>query len=295
MKKTINIIILLIISQSAIGQNTILWKVTDSINHKTSFILGTFHQFGNSFVDSLPEIKESLLESELAIFESISNPENTRKLINGRKKSDELGKSIRKREFQKLKEISEDWKVDINKLKPIELRWKLQQEFQKIKCKTVLPEDQWDHFDNYLIHIAKENDIEVYGLETDNEQLNAIEKQYDSPDWESEKSIIKFWIKKLSSKQLADGDCSFTNKYRAFDLDYNFSEDCPNDILIKQRNEQWMNVIPNLIKAKNCFIAVGYRHLMNNCGLIMTLKENGLIVEPINLKPISNKAPLKKV
>lgn len=65
------------ISQFAISQNTILWKVTDTINNKTSFIVGTFHQLGNSFVDSIPEIKESLMGSDLAIFESIDKIEDT--------------------------------------------------------------------------------------------------------------------------------------------------------------------------------------------------------------------------
>ena len=73
MKKHIIIILLLTITQISFGQNTILWKITDTINNRTSIILGTFHQFGNSFVDSIPEIKENLYNSELAIFESIDN------------------------------------------------------------------------------------------------------------------------------------------------------------------------------------------------------------------------------
>ena len=47
-------------TQLIMSQNTILWKVNDTVNNKSSYIVGTFHQFGNSFVDSIPEIKQSL-------------------------------------------------------------------------------------------------------------------------------------------------------------------------------------------------------------------------------------------
>ena len=175
------------------------------------------------------------------------------------------------------------------KLKPIELRWKLQQVFQEIKCKTVLPTDIWDHFDKYLIHIAKENGIELLGLETDSIQLSLIEKEYKYPDWKKEKKIINFWIEKLTSEGLAKGDCSFTNKYREFDLDYELAEDCNKDILIEERNEDWMKIIPDLLKTKNCFIAIGYFHLKNKCGLIEQLRGEGFLVEPIKIKPAGNK------
>lgn len=133
MKLVFNIIFLLTFSQIAISENTILWKVTDASNDKTSFVVGTFHQLGNSFVDSIPEIKEALLSSELAVFESIDNINDTRKMIQRRKPSLEIEKRLKKQDFKKLKAIAQDWKVDIYKLKPIEIRWKLQQEFQKIK------------------------------------------------------------------------------------------------------------------------------------------------------------------
>tara|TARA_Y100001935_G_C17105032_1_gene407907 strand:+ start:81 stop:326 length:246 start_codon:yes stop_codon:yes gene_type:complete len=67
-------------------------------------------------------------------------------------------------------------------LKPIKIRWKLQQEFQEKKCETALPTDKWKYFDNYLIQPAKENNIRVIGLETDSIQLSLIDKEYDFPN-----------------------------------------------------------------------------------------------------------------
>lgn len=287
MKNKLIILIILTISNFAIGQNTILWKVTDTINNKTSFIVGTFHQFGNSFVDSIPEIKEALFNSEIAIFESIDNIENTRKIIDSREPSLEIEKRLKKKDLKKLKEITKEWKVDLYKLKPLEIRWKLQQEFQKMICKTTKPTDQFDHFDNYLIHLAKEKNIELFGLETDSLQLNLIERENNNPDWKTESKNISAWIDQLTTKSPNMNNCIFTEKYRNFDLEYEFEQDCVRDILILERNNDWMKIIPNILSSKNTFIAVGYFHLRQKCGILEQLKNLGFKIEPVTIKPVT--------
>ncbi|RSK38726.1 TraB/GumN family protein [Mangrovimonas spongiae] len=283
MKLVISFCVFFTLSYFALGQNTILWKVSDTINKKTSYVVGTFHQFGNSFVDNIPELKKVLLRSELAIFESTANPQDTRNMIAQRDRSLDIENYLKKRDLKKLKQISVNWKVDLYKLHPIELSWKLQQEFQKIKCKTVKPTDKWDHFDNYLIHIAKQNKIECLGLETDSMQLNFIAKEHNFPSWKDEKKTIHLFIKKLSRNKLEKGDCFFTEKYRNFNLDYKLTEDCPDNILIKQRNQNWMKVLPNFLKNKNCFVALGYLHLTRNCGVLSRLQALGFVVTPVEL------------
>ncbi|OBX22350.1 MULTISPECIES: TraB/GumN family protein [Bizionia] len=284
MKKGALIIFLFLISFSASAQNTILWKVSDTINQKTSYIVGTFHQFGNSFVDSIPQLQQALLGSELAIFESVNNTESAQNIINSRQATNAIETGLKKRDLQKLKTITGNWKVDLHKLKPLELRWKLQQESQKVICETVKPTDTWDHFDNYLIHIAKTNTIPVLGLETDSLQLEFITKENKDPNWKQERKNISKLIEQLTTNKPNMDYCVFANKYRNFELDYKFEDSCPENILIKQRNSDWLQVIPDLLKTKNTFIAVGYAHLRNSCGLLEQLKQNGFLIEPVLLK-----------
>lgn len=107
-KKFLFIVFLLCFSEFVSSQKTILWKVSDSLNNKTSYLVGTFHQFGSSFVDSIPEIKSALLNSELAVFESIDDVGNTRSIINTRDSSNLVEKKLKKRDFTKLKELSKE-------------------------------------------------------------------------------------------------------------------------------------------------------------------------------------------
>ncbi len=287
MKHPISILFFLILSPWVYGQNTILWEVTNTENNKTSYIVGTFHQFGNSFVDSIPQIKQALLNSELAVFESIDEIEGTREMIQKRGKSLEIEKRLKKKDLEKLKALTRDWKVDLYRLTPLEIRWKLQQEYQKIKCKTVKGTDTFKHFDRYLQHLAEENNIPLVGLETDSLQLALIQKANGDSDWKKERKPIRAWIELLTADKSNTGICELANNYRNFNLDYTFESECEDDVLLLQRNKDWMRIIPKLIRTKNTFLAVGYFHLKYKCGLLEQLKEQGFTVKPVQIQTVS--------
>lgn len=285
-KYPVSILFVLLLGQWIHGQRTILWKVSEGPSDKTSYIVGTFHQFGNSFVDSIPQIKAALLNSELAVFESIAKVEDTREMIQRREVSHEIETWLRKRELEELKELTKDWKVDLYRLSPLEIRWKLQQQYQKIKCKTVKSTDTFDHFDSYLQYLAEENGIGLLGLETDSMQLNLIERANRAPNWRAERKILRAWIDLLTSDGPDETICELADNYRNFKLGYDFESPCTDDILVRQRNRDWMTVLPELIRKKNTFIALGYFHLKNKCSILEQLKEQGFSVEPVPLGPV---------
>lgn len=282
MKKIIITSLLLTIAQLSFGQKTILWKVTDTLNNKTSAIVGTFHQFGNSFVDSIPKLKELLYQSEIAVFEALDDHGKFRQVINSRPDTD-IEKKLKNKTYRELVELSKNWEINIKKFRPIELRYKLEQEYAKSKCKTVKETDTWDHFDNYLQFLATKNKIDVLGLESFDEQIDFISEEHKSPIWKKEKKAIQYLIEQLNSPVYNKSKCALADNYRKFNLDYRFESDCMMEVLLKERNDNWMKTLPNLLRKKNCFIAVGLFHLYNSCGLLEQLKAKGFLVEPIDI------------
>ena len=272
------------ISFNVFGQQTILWSVKDTGNHKTTYLLGTYHQIGNSFVDSIPDIEVKLNSSELAIFESVDNENLIIDIINARKENKKTMKFISNDDFFQLKELSKSWKVDINKLSTAEIVLKLQQSLPVIICGTVKETDKFSHFDNYLIYKANQKNIPVYGLESDTIQIQIINQKFDSKYNKKEKEHILYLSKILAEKDKSKYSCEFVEKYKKFDLHYELSKECNDDILLKQRNDKWLPIIVEKAKKYNCFIAVGFLHLYNNCGLITQLRNNGFVVEPVSLK-----------
>jgi uncharacterized protein YbaP (TraB family) len=266
-----------------IAQSTIIWSITNPTINDTSFIVGTFHQMGNSFIDSIPEIKKTLLESEIAIFESIDTSEKVISFLNSRVDDYTYQKTLSKSDLVFLQSYSSDWTVPIGKLHPIELLIKLQQEYIKNNCGTVKSLDTWSHFDKYLIHIASTNNINIVGLENDSTQTIDIDQIGNKYNWQMAKKDIHTWILNIKKHRNKSIICHQANEYMSFSFNYQFSTDCQDSSLI-MRNKKWLPIIIENIKDKKTFIAIGLLHLYGKCGLIEMLRDKGYIVEPISIK-----------
>lgn len=280
------VLILLFSSNRMPAQNTILWSVQKGTNPTTTYLLGTFHQMGNSFIDSIPQIKESLLKSDLAIFETVEHAKNLISYLNSRPEDHSYQNYLKKQDINLLLEISKAWPVPISKLKPIEILIKLDQEYVLKNCGTMKRGDQWNHFEKYLIDIAKQNNVEILGLENDSIQTKDINDMGNHLNWnEAEKHIHR----SLNNFQASKGkkeSCYHAQQYMKFLNDYQLTEKCADTALIS-RNKSWIKkLLPNL-ESKNLFIAVGILHLYGDCGIIMLLRNLGYTVIPIVLKKLS--------
>jgi uncharacterized protein YbaP (TraB family) len=274
--------IFLMLHNEAVAQRTILWRVTDTMQHKTSYLLGTHHYMGNGFVDSLTPIRKHLLEAELAIFETAETGEQVAFVMNQRKPDYAIKRILDKDAIRQLELISKDWRVPLYKLQPVELLLKLRAQFYQRVCGSMQQKDTADHFDNYLISIARANHIAVYGLETDSLQLNLLQQSF-AYSWKEAQGEIQYFLAAFEGRADLGDNCDFVQTYKRMELDYALDQPCEEDPFIKERNQKWLQVLPTLLRSKQCFVAVGLLHLMHNCGLIVELRKAGFVVEPVTL------------
>jgi len=279
------IVITFIISNLAYGQKTILWKITDTVNNKESVILGTNHAIPGSFIDSIPEIKEYILSSDLAIFEAIYDSTFWDRTLNKRPVSKKVDRLFRRKYKMFLHDYFNSYNLDIYKLEPYDIEIFLSNFICRCKCFDKQDCDSLS-FDKHLINFSKNNKIKVIGLEPDFFGQYYLEKQYGHINWNKSRRRIKKKIKIINDKKNADSYCDQQNRYLYFDVDYYLDEYCSRykEHILNQRNANWMDTLPSLLRKNNCFIAVGWAHLRNQCGLIEKLKKKGFIVEPIELQ-----------
>lgn len=278
----------LLLSNLCYAQKTIIWEVRDTSHKKLSYVVGTYHHIGNSFIDSIPFIQSALVNADIAIFESVDDENRVLDIFKNRKEGNQIESILSKEDYASLKKIFNDSEFDLSQLKPIELLIALRREFQISVCKSVLPTDKYDHFDNYLISIAKEKGKKVMGLETDSLQLEILEDLQNSWDLNEIRDEIIYWISKISQATSTDEHCDLVNRYMKMDLDYEFNSECEDDILNSRRNEEWVTKLSRLLSQNNCFIAVGLLHLKYRCGLLEVFRKNGFIVNPIILDKASH-------
>lgn len=288
MKKALGLLIFSCFTTVLFAQNTILWSVQKPGSEKTSYLLGSFHQMGNSFVDEKPLIKELLLKSDLAIFESIEDKyEKIISIMLERTEDFSYREILNKEDVDFLDQYTTDWKVPISKQKPMELLVKLQQEYVKMSCGTVKPGDTTTHMDDYLLSVAQKNGVQIQGLESFADQFGAINSiNGDDFTWEKAKDAIHQWVVNFQDNTNQKKICALAQSYMKMKLDYQFKAKCAeNDEVLLKRNEKWMPLIKEWIQQNNSvMITVGLYHLYGECGIISQLRKDGYIVNPVKLK-----------
>ena len=247
---------------------------------------------GNSFVDGKPLIKEVLSKSELVIFESVEDKnESVVNVMLNRADDFSYRELLYKEDVAFLDDYTKDWKVPLSKQKPGELIIKLQQEIIKEKCETVKSTDTSDHMDDYLQELAEKQNISISGLETYDDQMKVISTNPADKEeftWENSKNIIHQFIldAKTKDKKRQKQICDLATNYMKMKLDYQLNAKCAeNDEMLSKRNERWMPKIKQSIEENNSiFIAVGLYHLYGECGVISQLIKDGYEVKPVKLK-----------
>lgn len=257
-------------------ENSIFWKIEkDSV---TSYLLGTDHLFGKSFIDRNEKIIIALKSSQLVFTENIKSADS---IVNSRNPSNYIEK-LSSDEKNKLYEIF-DKKVNVNNLSIRELILTTDKYWSIFSCFNKNERKDKMLIDDYIKNLSLKYKIKLIGLEDISETLKFIEKEYLN-GYNDEKlvSILKYKLDGFSNK-LAHNNCSVHELYRKKLYKYNFNEaGDPN--LLASRNEIWIpKIISELESKKQVFIAVGIAHLDYKNGLIEQLKEKGYIITPIIL------------
>tara|TARA_R110000822_G_scaffold79726_1_gene190446 strand:+ start:1044 stop:1943 length:900 start_codon:yes stop_codon:yes gene_type:complete len=263
--------------------NTVLFEVTSSNHNHVSYLFGTHHAFGKVFFDSLTKAKQALASSELLIKENLNIPgEMAEDIINRRTQITQWKKYLRKADMTYIKNLFATSPTDFNKMTPTEMYVFLTRHFKQQICLNENANDNALTLDDYIAYKAVEQNIELYGLETTEEQIYLINKDVEGMPRKKNKRRLSNIIEKIKIKSVTD--CEETNWYSRMDMDYQRNIPCRNALILTDRNNRWIKKISNLLEVKNCFIAVGLSHLMYECGLINKLTELGYTIIPIAVK-----------
>ncbi|MEO7445886.1 MAG: TraB/GumN family protein [Ferruginibacter sp.] len=290
-KKNLLTLFPLFLFMSSFGQNSILWKVTNTKTKYTSYILGTYHLIGSGFVDSYPTIKEKINKADLIITETKLDRLKSREYYNSRQSSNMLSTVLPQEDIDYLKEIFKKGKIDLEKFTPGEILLKLHAFYPKFKCSAIKNDDTLV-IDEYIQYLGNQNQKKSYFLETDSFGLEKITELTKAYDWKFFKRKIPGILKRYKSNDIEESLCLFANQYTSFDLDYKLNASCNKNQkgiagtskMMKTRNIDWMKQIPLLLENNNCFIAVGLFHLYYDCGILEQLKKIGYEVEKVEMK-----------
>lgn len=139
--------------------------------------------------------------------------------------------------------------------------------------------------ENELVRYSTIQKKPIYGLETVEEQMdifNQIPYQLQAEelinsvkaDFRNDKIELDAMINTYAKKDLDAMQKIIDNSESMLNGEYR-------DLLLKDRNHNWISKIERIVKDKPTFFGVGAAHLLGEDGVIMLLRNKGYTIEPL--------------
>jgi uncharacterized protein YbaP (TraB family) len=267
------------------NDNTLLWKVSGNGLQKPSFLFGTFHLLCKDDIHFSNQLQKAMKVSDKIYMEMDMDDPSTMlggMLYMNMKNDTTLESLYTPEEYQRLKNyFSDTLKMPVmllQRAKPYFLVALLYPRMMDCSSPAGVEEE--------LMKIAKEDKKEIKGLETIQFQASVFDSiPYEWQAKELLKNIDSFSVYKnefetmlrFYKNQQLDSIKNLMGKSESGEEKYD-------DLLLNNRNKNWVKQLKQIMKNESVFVAVGTGHLVGEKGLINLLKKEGYKVEPLENK-----------
>ncbi|MHA7844109.1 MAG: TraB/GumN family protein [Winogradskyella sp.] len=285
MKRTI--VSLLFISLSVFSvtaqelEDSTLWKIEGNGLENPSYLFGTIHITCDATLED--DVKKALDETTQIVMElDMDDPTMQSKMMQGMYLKD--GKTLK--DFVSDEEYKSIDSLFINNMgmsvKPIE---NVKPFFLMSMFYPRMIDCHMQSFELELTKIASEQNEDIFGLETIEEQLKVFD---DIPLEDQYADLIR-----MAEGNLTKDKATFTKMLKIYkDEDINALIDIMNDdanstmskhqdVLLEQRNKNWISKIGEYAKEQPTFFGVGAGHLPGKNGVIQLLRNAGYTVTAV--------------
>lgn len=299
MRKIVSLLLLVLVASATNAQ--LLWKISGNGLQKPSFVIGTYHLAPVSFKDSVPGLKEALEAAEQVYGEieeaEMTKPENLQKLQTVMMLPDgqTLDKLFTADEMTRINNLlTYILGVDmtnpmvagqIGRFTPGALETQLTLLMYMKKTPGFNPNEV---FDNYFQKTAKTQNKPTGGLETFDFQMQtlflgkSIERQKEEllclADHREKYEMQTDNLTKAYFKQDIDAIKKAIDEKLDNSCDATPEEE---EALIYGRNDNWVKLMPEIMKQKATLFAVGAGHLPGDRGVLEQLRKAGYTVEGV--------------
>ena len=262
------------------AENALLWSVTGKGLITPSYVYGTIHMICKEDFLFSSTLKQKLNDSKSIYLElDMDDPSMMIKMATmAIMKDHTLQDLMSETDYKTLSQFVKDTlgmpMMLFNKMKPITL--------MSLIYTKVLPCSSTESYEMKMVEIAKASKKEIRGLETIEEQMGVFDKIPDSVEAQMIMEMIRTMpaqrkqmtemveaYKKEDIQKLA-AQMSESPEWKGFE-----------DILLANRNRNWIPIMETAMKQGTQVFAVGAGHLPGKDGVINLLRAAGYTVTPV--------------
>jgi uncharacterized protein len=270
-------------------QAQLFWKISGKDLSKSSYLFGTHHLIEKEQIPHFDKVIPLCEQSDAVVGEmDMQDPNLQSTIMSGAMMKDKKMKDLvsdsdyvlADSEFKALMGVGMDV---LGGMKPMMLMT-LYESLLFIKESGLAK--QPEAVDGYFQKLALNGGKKVLSLETTSEQVDIL---FDKIPLERQAVILMALLRDKNkclidiqkmNKAYLTGDLKML--LAQFEDDQDMTEQERN-IIVNDRNQNWINKLPGLMKTQSCFVAVGCLHLVGEKGLINQLRKLGYEVEPVVL------------
>jgi uncharacterized protein len=276
-------------SQTDKFDNSLLWKVSGNGLDKPSYLFGTMHMLckedaflGENLVEAIKNADKVYFELDMDNLFDMLGAMSKMKMTNDTTLSDLLSKE----DYEKVKKYFKE--------KSSLLPFSVLETYKPFIASSLLMEanvpcEQQVAMEQLIMDIAKEHHKTIEGLETTAYQMSIFDS---IPYKDQAKELLKMVAE--DGKESA-GDKEFKDMMKAYkEQDLKKLASMINseeagilqyqDILLNNRNRNWVEKLKRLMPGKSLIVAVGAGHLPGEKGVITLLRKAGYTVMPVENK-----------
>ena len=287
-----------IIASITYSQAQILYRISGKGLEKPSYIVGTYHLAPASFADSIPGMKTAIegtqqVCGELDMMDAFK-PENAARLMQSQMlpEGTTLTSLLTAEQLERLNKLlldvmgsnlnDEAFAAQIDKMTPAALSTTLSLSSYMKKVESFNP---MELIDNYFQMLALQNGKAVKGFETVDFQMGVLfgaplEKQVNDlmcmvDHFEDTEEMVNLITTAYFSQDLTLIEEAMEQESK---IDCGTTEE-DEDILINNRNRNWVELMPDMMAEQPTLFVVGAGHLCGEKGVLKLLEKEGYTIE----------------
>ncbi|WBV59106.1 TraB/GumN family protein [Chryseobacterium camelliae] len=260
-------------------ENSILWEVTGNGLSKPSYITGTCHIMCSKDFEIKPKVFKALEKSESFVMEiNYMDPTEMTALQKMFQTNKKISDQLTPQEAKELDQILTEYGTNLKNMDTSSS----QALYALISMKAVpCPQTEIKSYEIELMQAALKQKKNINGLEKVEDQLISINKAYDLKEVIKQLKMGKEYESLLQRMVNAFKKEDVESVYNLFKND-KFMNDKQEKAMLTDRNKNWAEKMPEMMKKESSLFAVGGAHLMGENGIIKLLRSKGYTVKPIS-------------
>lgn len=279
-------------SNTSSVQKSLLWKISGNGLEKPSYLFGTIHMLCEDDALLSPNMKSAIRNTDEVYLEL--DLDNMLEMLGAMSKLKMTGDTtlrdiLSEKDYNKVKEYFES--------KQSMIPFSMLETFKPILAASTLQEgdlpcDATAAMEEVIMREAKEHQKTISGLETMSYQAGMLDSipyrlqaqqlvSYIDSSGKSDASEIKEMLAAYKEQDLVKLE-AIINKSDAGISKFT-------EILLYNRNRNWVKKLKTLMPGKSLVVAVGAGHLPGDQGVISLLKKEGYTVEAVENKIVKSK------